>query len=230
MALSNEKKYLKLVKSIEESNAQFKAATKAEKIAIIANDVLQLLVLRRLRVVHGRYVDMKLPRSFKKQVMKEEEKDFVPQFTSKPFEISKVLKMPDMPRCDVCAIGSVMVASTIRLNNVEQCDTDIANLSYEDDGDPGTMSGNAQKIFPPKLLRAMECAFEQGKYGYGKTRRGEERLKTIYQNLLGNKGEKFTAFADGFFMAPSAAVKQGQTIFDVKRGKCFDPWINEEIR
>jgi hypothetical protein len=173
--------FQKLVARIERSNASFKRAGQAKKIMMVAQDVLDLLKAKRLTAVTGYYMD--LP-----QVRADGLKD-----------ISEVLKLPKLPACDVCAIGAAMVASTVRLNGVP--------IEIEDDGYvrsdaqykahgaqdkfSASMSDRARSVFPDRLLRSMEEAFENCYYGYEQPH-NDTRLSAIYENIVKNKGKKFT--------------------------------------
>jgi hypothetical protein len=113
-----------------------------------------------------------------------------------------LLKLPKLPACDVCAIGAGMVAATLRLDDValdpnfrttanffSGGTTEYVNMEHG-------MSQRALDVFPNALLRNMERAFEHNEYGY--TMIGDEDcLRAIYQNLVKNKGKKFTRHDTG---------------------------------
>ena len=98
-----------------------------------------------------------------------------------------------------------MVASTLRLNKVKvSCEVKDFGLAadyrdpYGRSIDPHfsclktdrEVSLRTEQVFPSRLLRYMEQAFENMEYGY----RGSptKRLHDIYQNLVKNKGKRFT--------------------------------------
>jgi hypothetical protein len=58
------------------------------------------------------------------------------------------------------------------------------------------MSARAREVFTNSLLELMEKAFEGGDFGYGKLNQGTSRLRAIYQNLIDNKGQRFTRYRD----------------------------------
>jgi hypothetical protein len=184
----------KLVKRIERSNAKFEKATQAQRIVMVANDVLALLSLKRITAVSGTYVE--LPSFYN-------EADSLPTTESNTCQLQDVLKMPTLPTCSVCAIGGAMLVSTMRLNRVQVSKDDLMsggdwgglNIGYdncEDDDVDSTMSNRTREVFPDKLLREMEQAFECTSYGYHRLSSANGLLKAIYQNLVDNKGEKFT--------------------------------------
>jgi len=166
-------KFQKLVARIERSNKTFKNASPAKKIVMVAQDVLGLLDLKRISPIKGYYVDL-----------------YDDDRLSKFKDLSEYLKLPRIPACRVCAIGAGMVAATIRLNNVPASDTYIAFWDNEN-----AMSNQTMSVFPIPLLRSMEGAFEHQFYGYEQNNEG--RLRAIYENLIENKGKKFTEYHTG---------------------------------
>jgi hypothetical protein len=179
----------KLVKRIEKSNDKFQAATKAQRIVMVSKDVLAMLELNRMKAHKGFYVKM-------------------PQLSALPedttCQLQDILKMPDLPTCEVCAIGAGMLASTLRLNQVEVSTFDLRNgskfFTYTPWSFSKDMSQRAMDVFSRELLCEMEKAFEGGWYNYRRLR-VSSRLVAIYQNLIDNKGEKFT-----FYQNPSKVV------------------------
>lgn len=193
-----QKKYQRLVKRIEKSNQEFQKASKSQRIVMVAKDVLAMLKLGKMQATSGTYFE-------------------VPGIPNSPLvekkgscQLSDILKMPDLPTCEVCAIGGAMMASVLRLKKVDVDCGDIADgilgvyLSEKDRNNPGFSNPNnhyyvvgrkmalkTEQVFPPKLLHEMEEAFENGSYGYdiGSDR---QNMQDIYQNLIDNKGKKFT--------------------------------------
>ena len=181
------RRFLHLCKSIDKSNKAFERADRFDKIVLVARDVLALLDMRKINACHGTYVQIDLPKAS----------------SELPKKLDDLLKLPNLPSCDVCAIGAAMVASTLRLDHVRtpKDNTEYGiNAGYADPGDKydatdDEMSRQARKAFTHVLLKEMEQAFECGAYGYGSLDRGEARLRAIYQNLIDNNG-RFTRHDD----------------------------------
>lgn len=180
-------KFQQLVKRIEGSNKAFAKASKAQKIVIVAKDVLAILAARRIKAVTGTYVSLEMIPRARLEGLK---------------DMSELMKLPSLPACNVCAIGAAMFATTLRLDHVpiesyHDCDDlsfDNLSADYSEADRLGLttdMSNRARDIFPHDLLRRMEVAFEESEYGYNKTA-ASGRLKDIYTNLVENKGKKFT--------------------------------------
>lgn len=180
MSKQNVRGFKALVTRIEKSNEKFAKATQDQRILMVAKDVLSLLDLERIKAQWGRYFSMdtsKLPE----------------KMTSKKCEVSKLLKMPELPACNVCAIGGAMMASTLRLNKVK-VDASYCVEEVYNEGETGTMSERAEDVFPAEMLKCMEDAFEGGDFGYARLVKVETRLRAIYQNLVDNKGKCFTHY------------------------------------
>jgi hypothetical protein len=187
----------KLVKSIERSNAKFATANRPQRIVMVAKDVLALLTLKRIKARQGNYVKMdKVPENLN-----------IETNDDGTCQLQDLLKMAAMPTCSVCAIGSAMIASTLRLNEVSVSKSSLTSdygslryFFYTDDDDSHArdtedqMSKRARDVFPEDLLRYMEQAFETGNYGYYRLSSAKGRLVAIYQNLVDNKGERFTEY------------------------------------
>lgn len=177
--MTKKTKFKSLIEGIESSNKKFERASQANKIVMIAKDVISLLAIKKLCVKHGSYL-----------LLKTKPEDVGHQ-------VSDILKMPSLPTCEVCAIGGVMFAATLRLNDVKLDHS--KHIVYYNSPFKNTatlMSKRASSIFTDELLEHMEFAFEDGYYGYGKRPKGEARFKSIYLNLIKNKGKKFTAYAN----------------------------------
>lgn len=197
--------------NVEKSNELFANATPAEKIVMVAKDVLQLCSLKYLIPKTGNYVLIGLPADLKGG----------DSYREKPLpeEMSTLLKEVELPYCQVCAIGGAMVATTIRLNKVplnssqSPCclDDDELYVGYSGVRSSG-MSERAREVFPKELLSEMERAFETGDYGYGDAGKAAQRFEAIYQNLVENQGKKFTAYAD-WSNDYSIFFKAGQTVW-----------------
>jgi hypothetical protein len=186
-------KFQKLVTSIERTNRSFKKAGQAKRIVMVATDVLAMLSLKRLRPITGRYVI--LPAGSHRGLK----------------DVSEFLKLPRLPACEVCAIGAAMVASTIRLDHVPITFTAGEVPEMEIDASfhsastarrlSGNMSARALDVFPRDLLAFMEAAFEHRDFGYN-IESDTARLRSIYKNLIKNKGKKFTDRVDGTAVWP----------------------------
>jgi len=177
------------VKSIENSNERFAKASSAQKIVMVAKDVLKLLALKRITSSRGSYVETGFidEALFKGSAAKRGKfSDIV--------SASELFKLPELPECTVCAIGGAMVAATMRLND---CDVNVSGnivCDYYSYGNPVGMSARADEVFGDELLREMESAFEQGTFEYHRLKSDSGRLKAIYENLVENKGKKFTFY------------------------------------
>jgi hypothetical protein len=187
-----------LVKRIQRSNKKFESATSAQKIVMVAQDVLALLTLQRIEAEHGTYV--RVPQVEKVKVNEDGN-----------CSMQDVFKMPDLPACHVCAIGSAQVAAVLRLNKVEAPADEVRlgkwysyNSNHLNDSDD-QISERTQEVFPDSLLREMETAFENGSYDYGKIKTPKLRLRAIYQNLIDNKG-CFTYYKDSQAIIHNSAV------------------------
>lgn len=188
---NNRKKFVELVSSIEKSNRAFKKASPSKKIVMVARDVIALIKLERLEVKHGVYVIMSGIDKFSPET-----------------QVQDIIKMPTLPACQVCAIGGAMVAATLRLNQVQVGDIVAEHTSsigvffnysspdFQYDNAECGMSNRATDIFPHRLLREMEDAFERGYYGYDFFSYAKDRLIAIYQNLIDNEGKKFTEYRE----------------------------------
>lgn len=176
--------FQKFVARVERSNKSFKKASPAKKIVMVAKDVLDMLRLRRFAVTPGTYVE------FNHNSASARASDTIE-------DVGALLKLPKLPACNVCAIGAGMVAATLRLDDVAFDPNFTHYLHFYSVGTTeyvdmeSGMSQRALDVFTNALLRKMERAFEYNEYGY--TMRGDkDRLRAIYQNLVKNKGKKFT--------------------------------------
>lgn len=186
--------FKQLINGIERSNAAFERASEAKKRKMVAQDVLRLLDLGRLKARHGRFFWINISSGS------------VPGLLPRRFD--DVLKLPELPTCQVCAIGAAMVCSTLRLDGVPtpQPDRDglpgatfeawynsrplASNESFSTmPGLSDPMSETTRKVFPDQMLRTMEHAFEAGAYGYSELVTAAGRMRAIYQNIVDNGGE-----------------------------------------
>lgn len=217
MPSDQDEKYALFVKRVEESNAKFEKANQFERIVMVSRDVLMMTSLGKLYPEHDVYTSGSIPYDMLDPILREarEKHEY-------SFELSRLLKMPKLPACSVCAIGGAMIAATLRCNHV-MVSTDMRQIyeSYENFPRDNSMSARAQDIFPSDLLRTMERAFEGGCYGYSRQGRGTRRFRAIYGNLVQNHGKKFTAYGDGHDQW-NVPVRKGECIFNVKTGRRID--------
>jgi hypothetical protein len=174
-----------LIASIERSNKSFKRSGQARKIVMVAQDVLDLLTLKRIKATPGTYVQLPALSERRVKGLK---------------DISELLKLPTLPSCDVCAIGAGMLAATLRLDHVPIARDDTGavctSAGYNTSGVlSAKMSDRAADVFPDELLRDMENAFERYHHGYDHLS-AAARLEAIYKNLIKNKGKMFTNHDD----------------------------------
>ena len=174
--------FTKFVKQVEQSNKTFAKASREQKIVMVAKDVLQMLDLGRIKARHGEYFSVNRGKAA----------------TYRQVQASTLLKLPELPACNVCAIGGAMVAATLRLNKAMLQDGEPAywpgdpHMSrvyvgyYDNSADD--MAARANEVFGTTMLRMMEEAFEYGDFGYGAARRGTVRLRAIYENIVKNGG------------------------------------------
>ena len=193
-------KFKAFVRSVERSNVKFAKATQDERIVMVARDVLALLGLGRIEAEHSVYVDTYLA-------------EYRPP-KAEGCQVSDLLKDPQMPTCQVCAIGGAMIAATLRLNRVPFEPDPSGDLSgvfnVNSEAEPDTMAARASDVFPTELLRTMENAFEDGDFNYSAMHSSAGRLRAIYQNLIDNKGKRFT----GYRRAEVAWPDPDETEFD----------------
>ncbi len=173
------KKFRNLVDRINRTNDKFEEADADKKRLMVAKDVLRLLDAKAVAAIHNIYVEL----------------DQVPdKFTGRGgFQVSDLFKSIKTPTCNVCAIGGAMVAATMRLNDVSTWCNSVLEDSF-DEHEEGGMSARAVEVFGKDLLRRMETAFERGSFGYHRLKSANGRLRAIYQNLVDNRGARFTNY------------------------------------
>jgi hypothetical protein len=175
--------YKAWLRKVEKENEKFEKATRAEKIVTICQDILALHSMHRIEANHGDFlITDDIPDSLFQEIG---------GGSCKEVEVSSVLKRPDFPVCNVCQIGGVMYAATLRKNKVTTLATDFEGYFYNQ-YNSGGMSQRADDIFGRALLRDMEAAFEGGEYGYGSIEDTQRRFIAAYKNLIKNEGKKFT--------------------------------------
>lgn len=171
-------------------NKRFQAATAAEKRVMVAKDVLQLLDAKKIRAeFDNTYVQ------------------FPAKLKSKETDVATVLEMSmtKLNPCTVCGIGAAMVCDLLIKDKLQLGQfwhgDDMTNNSviYQTDSyDMGEFKWSKMvgQTFPPDLLRAIELAFESGYYDYHRVESANDRVRAVYQNIIKNKGIKFTAYGD----------------------------------
>src|SRR5580658_7556579 len=106
--MKSNKQFTTFVKSVERSNTKFQQANRHQKIVMVSKDILKMLELKRIKAQTGTYVDMPPVPGI---TMEEDDAD-------DKCSVQDILKMPQLPACTVCAIGSAMLGTTLRLNKV----------------------------------------------------------------------------------------------------------------
>jgi hypothetical protein len=191
-----------LAKRIKEHNQAFAKASPAQRIVMVAKDVLLQLGKGNYEATGGTY--------------------FETEVTAAEADTPLHTLIANAPEaCHVCAIGSVF-ASCVRLANVvtveleqqtarklmqlcklrgvgellngglrtdEGSTTHTLSLSWAEFG------SYLKQFFPDSLLKLMENAFEQGDHGYDYYDADEEeKLIRIMKNLITNEGKAFTYY------------------------------------
>jgi hypothetical protein len=189
--MKSNKQFTTFVKSVERSNTKFQQANRHQKIVMVSKDILKMLELKRIKAQTGTYVDMPPVPGI---TMEEDDAD-------DKCSVQDILKMPELPACTVCAIGGAMLGTTLRLNKVNADKLSAYHgismwYGYDMVGTADTQaSKRANSVFGTQLLRYMEEAFESNNYGYVRLST-HNRLIAIYQNLIDNKGKRFTWYKD----------------------------------
>jgi hypothetical protein len=209
--MKSNKQFTTFVKSVERSNTKFQQANRHQKIVMVSKDVLKMLELKRIKAQTGTYVEM--PPAPGITLEKDDAGFLTYTDADNKCSVQDILKMPDLPACTVCAIGSAMLGSTLRLNKVNASKTAAYHgismwYDYDAVGTTDTQaSKRANSVFGTQLLRYMEEAFESNNYGYVHLST-HNRLIAIYQNLIDNKGKRFTWYED-----------KTRVVFEVKGSK-----------
>jgi hypothetical protein len=112
----------------------------------IAKDVIAAINAKKLSATHNGYLEIRN----------------IPKRDPGSFELRSLL--PDIPPCQVCAVGACFVAAVARVNKLE-VDV-IPSYTYSDDSrvvtpDTDKMMDVLGEWFSPKQLGMIECAFEQ---------------------------------------------------------------------
>jgi hypothetical protein len=197
--MKSNKQFTTFVKSVERSNTKFQQANRHQKIVMVSKDVLMMLELKRIKAQTGTYVEIPAAPGI---TLEKDDAGFLTYTDSNDkCSVQDILKMPELPACTVCAIGGAMLGTTLRLNKVNADKLSAyhgISMWYGHDmlGTADTQaSKRANSVFGTKLLRYMEEAFESNNYGYVRLST-HNRLIAIYQNLIDNKGKRFTWYKD----------------------------------
>jgi hypothetical protein len=129
----------KAVKTIKRSNAAFAKLPKNKQRVAVAKDVLRLIDSKLITATNNRYVAI----------------DGY-SWGERGLEFQDVAQEKDL-RCNVCALGAIMVADVCRRDKAE-----IADMSCIDNKDIYT---RMRGIFPKKDLQLIEWAFEGRDWG-----------------------------------------------------------------
>lgn len=147
----------------------FANLTAAQKRVEIAKDVIAALDANKIEAVQGTYgtVELKEYRSLRDST-----------------DLRSL--MPDMARCEVCAMGAVFVAAVGRENNFD-INPEDPFWRAED------IIERLRGIFTPRQLRLMESAFEErgdviGQKYAAMNLNDTERLKVIMNDIIDNGG------------------------------------------
>ncbi len=173
----------KVKNQIVAQNKTFKRASNARKRVLIAKEVIKQIKDNRFLAKRGHFCVIRNIGNFSA------EKDIQNLFISKQIE-----------NCTVCALGGLMMATTILNNNeavgdykedFERLGSKIGNEEY--------LPNELNTIFSNKQLRLIESAFEMGTGWFGEesmdaTNFGrdrddhQDRLLAIMTNIVNNKG------------------------------------------
>ncbi len=184
----NKQERIKLFKGIRKTNAKFDKATKAEKRVMIAKDILKYCNSKVIVASHGKYVN----------------------FNDRALDLgaSAQGELHKIPKCSVCALGSMAYAHVVRKN---KCDVGEFNSLNQ-----YRSKRMISDLFSDKQLALIECAFEstdhrsaahyagvsegdrskamdfRDSYGCPAEERGSSEdakaLRLIMQNIIDNKG------------------------------------------
>lgn len=134
----------------QERNALFKAAAKAEKRVMIAQDVLEQLKLANIQSTQGTY--------FKPQIISYGE---IPISKTKKRRIELQEILPEIGVCNVCALGALFY-STISINNHFKLDVEKGwgDDNHVEAPDDDLLKLRLGKLFSQSQMCMIESAFE----------------------------------------------------------------------
>ncbi len=160
------KSKLAKIKSLKLRNAKFKKLTPSEKRKEIAFDALNLVIIGKLNASHGSYWGGELM-SLQSNLCDAGENA----------EVFQKALINDLPSCEVCQRGLLMV-STIRVgNNISPDDGDV------DEGSRSMLKGKGFKI---ENFWEMEDEFENDIYRHPYATNTDEKLMNICCNVIAN--------------------------------------------
>ena len=163
-----------------------KRVTKAQQRVAIARDVLAQLKAGRLVGNSGSFIGTDLP--------------YAPPQT----QVQEVLKK--VPRCDVCAVGSLFLCAVEKFDALKMEDLEAFLEAFGDSGVPVVerdVIPYLQRYFSEAQLRLIEIAFERGEGAYEPKSSREEKashfgchdgvthdedIKKIMRNIIKNDG------------------------------------------
>lgn len=178
----------KINAAIENTNAEFKKATKSQKRVMIAQDVLAQLKAKRYIPESGVWVE---PRYKSGKMGNEEE------------SVQKLFAEKNITKCNVCALGAMFMSCTNMNNNttVDDLDDECTGMLGDLISDNYKLSNGLNRIFTYQQLALIETYFENGD-GYFQhqdidydhldkfsvTYNEDERLEQIMKNIIENQG------------------------------------------
>ena len=186
----NKEEKKKLFKGIRRSNKKFDSGTKAEKRVMIAKDILKYVDSQIIQAKAGKYVTLSEAANLNYTASAQEE-------------------LHKIPKCNVCALGSMAYAHVVRKN---ECSLGSLNLISQ-----YRVKESVRHIFSNKQLSLIECAFESSdirrsayyldisqearskainfrnnndcpKYRGNKKNNDPKALELIMKNIIKNKG------------------------------------------
>ncbi len=192
---------VKIKKEIERRNKLFKGARPAKKRVLIAQDVIDGLIQKRILAHHGGFVVSDDLQFFDEETLKKGDST----------GLRELLLSGKIPPCKTCALGAMMVSCTLfnnkeKLSDFEDHFSGLGwNVAHNE-----ILPNEFNKFFSREQLILIEMAFEGG-MGYFQDRKikinismdnrqaaidfglsyeeaGEPRLIGIMQNIIENKG------------------------------------------
>lgn len=171
----------------KKKNQVFERASREGRLVLIAKDVIGMFCARRIKVkFNNAYVEFPTKLS----------RDLVGSLTTDS-DLANIVEQ--MPACTVCGIGGAMLAHLLIKDGVSLFQENRAVLLNIYGRDRVLLDRNSatarslRQDMPPTLLDCIEDAFEYGVYGYHKYKGAGGRFIAIYENLVENKGKKFTS-------------------------------------
>lgn len=197
MKLSKIKELLKkLDAKSKQTNKAFEKASPSQKRVMVLEDALKQLRKGKYKAESGTYFDVvsseevvcdesipEVRSDWDGLVIEPSLSD--ERVTPNDAELKSVIDLP-ITTCNVCAIGGAF-ASVVRLKDKLK----KGRVYGEDACLDWHTDPYIARVFPSKLLRLMESAFELEYFGYDHDD-ASVRLKAIYRNIIKNEGKAFT--------------------------------------